>query len=217
MKRSKSSRAWLSRQARDPYVKEAEQAGYRSRAVFKLQEIQHKYRLIRAGMTVVELGSAPGSWSEQLADYVGKHGRVIATDRLPMEPVQGVEFIQGDFHEQAMLDAMLARVGSHGVDCVVSDMAPNLSGNPSLDMPRCLYLGELALEFAQKTLILDGSLIIKLFNGQGFEDYRDSLKRCFCSVAIFKPRASRPQSREVYLVATGFRDQLRPEGEGTVF
>lgn len=204
-KKSSSSRRWLKEHFSDPYVKKAQQAGYRSRAVFKLIEIQERGRLFKPGMTIVDLGAAPGGWSQLLVEWVKPRGRVIAMDILPMDEIPGVQFLQGDFAEANVIDALQALLKSEQVDWVVSDMAPNLSGNASIDIPRAIYLAELALDFAQQVLKPDGGFLIKAFQGEGFEGYLATLRKTFRTVAIRKPKASRDRSREVYLLAKELR------------
>lgn len=205
MKRSNSSQNWLRRHFNDHYVKEAQKAGYRSRAVFKLLEIQEKDRLLCPGQVVVDLGAAPGGWSQIAAPIVGKNGDVIAMDILPMDPLPGVTFIEGDFTEQDVHEQLLASVNGRPVDLVISDIAPNISGMRAVDQPRAMYLAELALDFAQNTLKPGGDFLTKVFQGEGFDPYLLALRRSFDKVVIRKPKASRPKSREVYIVARGFK------------
>ncbi|TAK71942.1 MAG: 23S rRNA (uridine(2552)-2'-O)-methyltransferase RlmE [Gammaproteobacteria bacterium] len=196
---SKSSRRWLKEHFSDPYVKQAQQAGYRSRAVYKLLEIQERDRLFKPGMTVIDLGAAPGGWSQLVVKLVQPKGHVIALDLLPMEPIEGVDFIQGDFSDEAILNALLARVST--VDWVISDMAPNMSGQESVDIPSAMYLAELAFDFALRVLSSEGGFLIKLFQGEGFDALLASIKRHFKTVAVRKPKASRGRSREIYVLA----------------
>jgi len=205
MKRSKSSQTWLKRHFDDPYVKEAQKAGYRSRAVFKLLEIQEKDRILKPGQVVVDLGAAPGGWSEIAVPLVGKQGDIIAMDILEMEPIEGVTFIQGDFTEQDVHNRLLAALDGRLVDLVMSDMAPNISGVKAVDQPRAMYLAELALDFAQEVLKPGGFFLAKIFQGEGFDPFLMALRQSFDKVVIRKPKASRPKSREVYLLAKGFR------------
>jgi len=205
MKRTKSSQHWLKRHFDDPYVKEAQKAGYRSRAVFKLLEIQEKDRILLPGRVVVDLGSAPGGWSQVAVPLVGKQGAVIALDILPMEPIENVTFIQGDFTEQAVHERLLAVIEGRKVDLVLSDMAPNISGMKAVDQPRGMYLAELALDFAKSVLKAKGDFVTKIFQGEGFDDYLRLLRTTFDKVVIRKPKASRAESREVYLIAKGFK------------
>jgi 23S rRNA (uridine2552-2'-O)-methyltransferase len=211
VKRSHSSRQWLDRQHRDIYTQKAKKAGFRSRAVYKLTEIQEKDRLCRTGMTVVDLGAAPGGWSQVLAQWVGAKGQVIALDILPIEPLPGVDIIEGDFRESGVIEALESRVGRGAVDVVLSDIAPNFSGVEAVDQARTVYLGELALDFAQHVLKPGGSFLVKFFQGEGFEPYMARLKTLFQFVAVRKPKASRAESREVYLLAKqyGHSPQMR--------
>ncbi len=198
---SKSSRRWLKEHFSDTYVKQAQQAGYRSRAVYKLLEMQERDGLFKPGMAVVDLGAAPGGWSQLVVKLVKPKGRVIALDILPMEPIEEVEFIHGDFSDEAVLNALLASVSK--VDWVLSDMAPNMSGNESIDIPRAMYLAELALDFALRVLQQEGGFLIKVFQGEGFDTFLGELKRHFKTVIIRKPKASRGRSREMYVLARG--------------
>ncbi|PKM46169.1 MAG: 23S rRNA (uridine(2552)-2'-O)-methyltransferase RlmE [Gammaproteobacteria bacterium HGW-Gammaproteobacteria-1] len=204
MKRSKSSTRWLKEHFDDIYVKRAQQEGYRSRAVYKLQEINEKERLLKPGMTVVDLGAAPGSWSQMAADIVGPKGRVVALDILPMDPLPGVEIVEGDFREEAVLEQLLALIGERPVDIVLSDMAPNISGMSSVDLPRAMYLVELALELCRTVLKPGGDFVVKVFQGPGSDQFVQDLRKSFGKVAIRKPAASRPRSREVYMVARNY-------------
>lgn len=204
-KRSASSKRWLKEHFDDKYVKEAQKKGLRSRAVFKLDEIQQKDKVIRRGDTVVDLGAAPGGWSQFCTEQVGEAGRVIACDILDMDPIAGVEFLKGDFREEAVLNALLSRVGDEMVDVVLSDMAPNMSGNPSVDQPRRMYLVELALEMCHQVLAANGNFIVKVFQGEGFDPFLADVRRSFKSVKIRKPDSSRARSREVFMVATGYK------------
>lgn len=204
MSRSKSSNQWLNEHFADEYVKKAQAAGYRSRAVFKLLELQEKDRLIKPGMKVVDLGAAPGGWSEAALQWVGSQGAVFALDILEMEPIDGVTFIQGDFREEAVLTALLDSMDGQRADLVMSDMAPNISGNKSVDQPRAMYLVELALDFAQQALQPGGSLIVKIFQGTGFDQYLAMVRQSFKQVAIRKPKASRSRSKEAYIVAKDY-------------
>ena len=206
-KRSKSSGQWLREHFDDVYVKRAQQQGYRSRAVYKLLEIDKKDRLIRPGMTVVDLGSAPGSWSEVAAKQVGHKGRVVALDILPMDSIAGVEFIEGDFREQEIYDQLLEVLGDVPVDLVISDMAPNISGLKAVDQPRAMHLAELALEMAEKVLKQDGDFLVKVFTGEGLDEYKKALRPAFEKIIVRKPDASRPRSREIYLLARGYRSR----------
>lgn len=204
-KRSASSSRWLKEHFDDQYVKEAQKRGLRSRAVFKLEALQQKDRLIRPGMMVVDLGAAPGGWSQLASELVGDSGEVIACDILPMDPLPGVAFLQGDFREEAVLNALLARIGGRKVDVVLSDMAPNMSGTKGVDQPRAMYLVELALEMCHQVLTPGGSFAVKVFMGEGFDEYFKAIKAAFTSVKTRKPEASRSRSSEVYIVASGYK------------
>lgn len=203
--RTKSSSRWLQEHVNDPYVKQAQKDGYRSRSSYKLLELNDKDRLIRPGMLIVDLGAAPGGWSQVAGKLVGDKGRVLATDILPMEPLQRVEFIQGDFREEAMLNRILAHLGGAQADLVISDIAPNISGVSAADQAASIYLLELALDMVQRVLKPGGNFVAKLFQGAGSDDYLKALRGAFDKVVIRKPAASRPRSREVYLVARGFK------------
>lgn len=204
-KRSASSSRWLQEHMSDPFVHKAQKLGLRSRASFKLDEIQQKDKLIKSGMTVVDLGSAPGSWSQLAAELVGPQGMVIACDILPMDPLAGVAFLQGDFREEAVLNALLERIGGRNVDVVLSDMAPNMSGNGTVDQARSMYLVELALDMCHQVLKKNGSFAVKVFQGDGFEQYVQQVRDVFSTVRIRKPDSSRSRSPETYIVATGFK------------
>lgn len=204
-KKRSSSKAWLKEHRDDPYVQQAQREGYRSRACYKLKELQTRDRLIRPGMTVVDLGSAPGGWSQVAVECVGHKGRVIASDILHMDSIAGVEFIQGDFTEEAVLDELLQVIGDSRVDLLISDMAPNMSGMSAVDQPKSMYLVELALDMARQVLSPGGGFVAKVFHGEGFDDLFTATKSAFDTVLTRKPKASRPRSREVYLVARGFR------------
>ncbi len=205
MSRRSSSARWKARQARDPFVKRAHAEGWRSRAVFKLAELQDKERLVKPGDVVVDLGAAPGAWSQYMAGVVGSRGRVLALDLLPMDALPGVEIFQGDFREESVMNALLASLGGSPVDLVMSDMAPNMSGTRVVDQPRAMYLAELAADFASQVLRPGGSLVVKLFQGEGFQEYVEAVRKRFASVRMRKPAASRPGNRETYLVARNFR------------
>ncbi|GGD75690.1 ribosomal RNA large subunit methyltransferase E [Lacimicrobium alkaliphilum] len=189
----------------DPYVQKAQKQGWRSRAVFKLEQIQQKDRLIKPAMTVVDLGAAPGGWSQLSAQLVGDKGQVIACDILPMEPLPGVDFLQGDFREEAVIDALLNRIGGNNVDVVLSDMAPNMSGNNAVDQARSMYLVELAMDMCRQVLKPNGSFAVKVFQGEGFDEFFVQMRQAFKNIKTRKPDSSRARSREVYLVATGFK------------
>ncbi len=203
MGRSKSSHNWLREHFDDPYVKRAQREGYRSRAVYKLEEIQQKDRILQPGSAIVDLGAAPGGWSQYALKYLSGNTRIIALDVLPMEELPGVEFIQGDFRDQEVLDALLAATKGAEIDLVMSDMAPNISGMEAVDIPRSMYLVELAVELADRVQGEGGSLLCKAFQGEGFEEVLADLRGKYSKVLIRKPKASRPRSREVYLLAKG--------------
>jgi 23S rRNA (uridine2552-2'-O)-methyltransferase len=205
MKRSKSSRQWLDRHFKDEFVKQAQKAGYRSRAAFKLLEINQKDKIFKPGIKVVDLGAAPGGWSQVARDLVGETGRVLAMDILPMEPIAGVEFIQGDFRESQPLEALRNSLEGEALDLVISDMAPNVTGINSVDQPRAIYLCELALDFAREMLKPGGGFVVKVFQGEGFDTYLTALRGDFKRVVSRKPTSSRAKSREVYLVAGNFK------------
>lgn len=189
----------------DEYVKMAQKLGYRSRAVFKLKEIQEKDHILKPGMRIIDLGAAPGGWSQYAKQLLGNQCQIIALDILDIEPIDGVEFIQGDFREQKVFDQLMSALQGQRVDLVMSDMAPNMSGSKGVDQPRSLYLGELALEMAEAVLAKDGAFLVKLFQGEGFEAYCKEAQKLFAKVLIRKPKASRPRSNEVYLLARGFK------------
>jgi 23S rRNA (uridine2552-2'-O)-methyltransferase len=203
--RSKSSSRWLQEHVNDPYVKQAQKEGYRSRSSYKLLELNERDRLIRPGMRVLDLGSAPGGWSQVAAALVGSKGRVLATDILAMDPLKNVDFIQGDFREDSVLEAMLGHLDGAQVDLIISDIAPNISGISSADQAASIYLLELALDMARRVLKPTGNFVAKLFQGAGSDDYLKELRGAFEKVTIRKPDASRPRSREVYVVARGFK------------
>jgi 23S rRNA (uridine2552-2'-O)-methyltransferase len=203
-KRSKSSARWLAEHANDEFVKRAAKEGWRSRAVFKLAQIQESERLLRPGIRCVDLGAAPGGWSQYAARIIGG-GRMVATDILPMDAIVGVEFVQGDFREEAVLEQVLKCVGTDKVDLVLSDMAPNMAGIDAVDQPRSMYLAELAIEFADRVLAPGGDLLVKLFQGAGFEQIIRDARRRYARVATKKPKASRTRSPEIYLLARQFR------------
>lgn len=204
-KRSKSSSRWLAEHFSDTYVKRAQQDGLRSRAVFKLEEIQKRDRIIKPTMTVVDLGAAPGGWSEYVAKLQAGKGRIIALDLLPMDPIPGVEFIQADFSTEEGLTALRQLLAGGQVDLVLSDIAPNMSGVADVDQARVMYLAELALEFAGETLRPGGAFLVKVFQGQGFKEYMQRLREKFGEVASRKPEASRSRSSELYLLARNYR------------
>ena len=204
MSRSKSSKQWLKEHFDDAYVKRSQEEGYRSRAVYKLLEIQDKEGIIKAGMTVVDLGAAPGGWSQVVADLVGGQGNVIASDILPMEGLAGVEFLQGDFTEDAVFKQLLSMLPEEGADLVLSDMSPNMSGMRDIDQPRAIHLAELALDMARSILKPGAYFLVKTFQGEGFEEFQRETEQSFNSVKARKPRASRARSREIYLLASDF-------------
>jgi len=203
---SKSSKKWLEERARDKYVKKSKQAGFRSRASFKLLEIQEKDRFIQPGMIVVDLGSAPGGWSQAAKILVGDKGSVLATDILPMAPISGVKFIQGDFTEDAVFEDLIERVGGESVDLVISDMAPNITGIRAIDQPGSMHLAELALDFARSILREGAYFLVKVFEGEGIGEFKQVLASEFEKVKVRKPKASRSRSREVYLLAEKYRN-----------
>lgn len=202
--RTLSSRRWLDRQHSDPYVIRAREAGYRSRSAFKLLEIQEKDRLFRPGMFVVDLGAAPGGWTQVVAKLVGGQGKVFALDILPMESIEGVDILIGDFRATDIFDQLCEKCHGKEIDLVISDMAPNLSGMRGIDQAKSSYIAELVLDFAQKVLKPKGTLLVKVFQGEGFQEYVTALRKHFKRVVIRKPQASRKESREVYLLATEY-------------
>ncbi len=202
--RSKSSNRWLQEHFSDPFVKRAKSAGLRSRAVFKLEEIDRREKLLRQGQVCLDLGAAPGAWSQYARQRVGRAGRVIATDILEMPALPGVEFVQGDFREAQVFDALLERFPQRGVDVLLSDMAPNLSGVDAIDAPRSMHLSELALELAGRVLKPEGTALIKVFQGAGFEAFVRAARQQFATVKLMKPQASRSRSPELYLLAKAF-------------
>jgi 23S rRNA (uridine2552-2'-O)-methyltransferase len=205
MPRTKSSANWLARHLSDPFVKQAQKDGYRSRSAYKLIELNEKDRLIRPGMRIMDLGSAPGGWSQVAGKLVGQSGRVLATDILDMEALKNVDFIQGDFTEDAVVQQVLDWLGDTKFDLIISDIAPNLSGIDSADQAKSMYFLELALDTVCKTLKSNGSFAAKMFQGSGSDQYLKELRTHFAKVLIRKPAASRKESREVYLVAKGFK------------
>ena len=205
MARSKTSLGWLKRHVNDPYVKQAQKDGYRSRASYKLLEVQEKYKLIRPGMSVVDLGAAPGGWSQVTSRLIGGQGRLIASDILEMDSIPDVTFIQGDFTEDEVLTRILEAVGNSQVDLVISDMAPNMSGTPEVDMPKAMFLCELALDLAELILKPGGNFVIKIFQGEGFDVYLKDARRKFDKIQMIKPDSSRDSSREQYMLAWGYR------------
>ena len=212
--RSKSSQRWLQEHFSDPYVKRAQAEGMRSRAVYKLEELLERDRLLKPGMVVVDLGAAPGGWSQWIRRELdrldpARPGRVIASDILEMPTLAGVEFLHGDFREEDVLAGLLDLLQGQPVDLVLSDMAPNKSGMDTVDQPRAMHLAELALEFADQQLRVGGAFLIKLFQGAGFDDYVRAMRRRYAKVAIRKPAASRPRSPEVYALGTGKLAQVK--------
>lgn len=205
MQRSKSSKRWLQEHFDDVYVKKAHAEGYRSRAVYKLKEIDDKEHLFKPGLTVVDLGAAPGGWTQYVSEKLHKNGTIIALDILPMDALPGVHFVLGDFREDAVLEALTQVIPKSGVDIVLSDMAPNMSGTSAVDIPRAMYLVELAFDFSQKMLNPGGTLLMKIFHGTGFDDIVKQARLQFERVVIRKPQASRSRSRETYLLAKGYR------------
>ena len=200
-KLSKSSSAWMQEHIDDPYVKKAQKDGYSARAAYKLLEINEKTNLIKKGMTVVDLGSAPGSWSQVAGKLVGEKGVLIASDILPMDTLPDVTFIQGDFREADVFERIMAEVGNRQVDVVLSDMAPNTAGNSAIDQPRMMYLCELAVDFALATLPEGGALIMKVFQGEGTQELRKQMQADFSKIRSIKPGASRPRSKEMFWIA----------------
>jgi 23S rRNA (uridine2552-2'-O)-methyltransferase len=214
VRRSKSSARWLREHVTDPYVKEAHAKGWRSRAVFKLEEIDRKEQLLRPGLVVLDLGAAPGAWSQFAKRRVGSHGRLVASDILAMEPIAGVAFVQGDFREQWVFEELKRLLGPGGADVVLSDMAPNMASMDAIDQPRSMYLAELALDMAAQVLKPGGSTLIKTFQGPGFGELVASMRRIFAKVKFAKPAASRERSPELYVVGKGRR--LEPNGVGSI-
>jgi 23S rRNA (uridine2552-2'-O)-methyltransferase len=205
MARSKSSNDWMDEHFNDHYVMKAKEEGYRSRACYKLMEIDDKDKLIKPGMTIVDLGSAPGSWSQVAVNRVGDNGLVVASDILPMDGIAGVTFLQGDFTEETVFDELMTIIGNRQVDLVISDMAPNMSGMSAVDQPSAMYLVELALDMARQVLKPGGNYVAKVFHGEGFDEYLKDMRSSFLKVVTRKPESSRARSREVYLVAKGYK------------
>jgi 23S rRNA (uridine2552-2'-O)-methyltransferase len=205
MSRSKTSKAWMREHINDPYVQKARAEGYRSRAAYKLLELDKKDRLLVPGQLLVDLGAAPGSWSQVAVAKLGSKGRVVAVDLLPMEPMPGVQFVQGDFREQEVLDRLLAALGGRKADLVISDLAPNISGIAVSDQARSMHLCELALDFSRQCLKPGGSLLVKVFQGAGFTEFLAGMRKAFAKVGSRKPEASRGRSSEMYLLGRGFR------------
>jgi len=205
MARSKSSSRWLQEHFADPFVKRAQAEGWRSRAVYKLEELIERDRLLKPGMVVVDLGAAPGGWSQMVRARLGEKGRIFALDILPMQGIAGVDFIEGDFREESVLKMLEKHLDGAPVDLVLSDMAPNLSGVGSVDQPRAMHLAELAEEFADRHLVKGGAFLTKLFQGEGFDAYVKRLRQRYERVSMRKPKASRARSPEVYALAVGKR------------
>ncbi len=205
MARSKSSRRWLKEHFDDPHVRQAQARGLRSRAAFKLEELQHRHQLVKPGMLVVDLGAAPGGWSQLAAGWLDGRGRLVALDRSELAPLPGVEFLRGDFTETETLERLEALLAGSKVDLVMSDMAPNISGVKAVDAPRSMALAELALDFASGWLTTGGTLLTKVFQGEGFDAYLGAVRLAFQRVSVIKPKASRSRSREMYILARGFR------------
>jgi len=200
MSRAKRSGRWFQSHARDPYVRQAQQAGYRSRAAYKLIELDRSDRLFKPGMTVVDLGAAPGGWSQVAGERVGRTGRVLAVDLLAMDPVPGVEVIRGDVTEEGVLAVIKDMLGEGGADLVISDMAPNMTGRREVDQANILCLNEMALGFSRELLKGHGRMLVKTFHGEGFDGLREQARQCFRRVTVRKPKASRTHSSEVYLI-----------------
>lgn len=205
MARSKSSNRWLDEHFNDQYVKQSQSDGYRSRASYKLLELNKKDKLFRKGMSVVDLGAAPGGWTQVAQACIGDDGVIVASDILPMDSIAGVEFVQGDFTEASVYEQLLKTLGDTKTDLVISDMAPNMSGVAAIDQPASMYLCELALDFAERTLKPGGGFVCKVFHGEGFDSYLKASRALFTTVAMRKPDASRARSKETYLVAKGFK------------
>ncbi|WP_058521548.1 23S rRNA (uridine(2552)-2'-O)-methyltransferase RlmE [Legionella tucsonensis] len=204
MKRTKSSKRWLQEHFDDVYVKKAQVEGYRSRAVYKLKEVDEKESLLKPGMTVVDLGAAPGGWTQYVSERLQGRGRIVALDILPMDALPDVDFVLGDFREDEVLQKLIDLIPEHRVDLILSDMAPNMSGTTAIDIPRAMYLVELAFDFAQKMLKPGGSMLIKIFHGVGFDELVKQARSSFEKVVIRKPLASRARSKETYLLAKGY-------------
>jgi 23S rRNA (uridine2552-2'-O)-methyltransferase len=204
-KRSASSKRWLHEHRSDAYVKQARHEGYRSRAVYKLEELDQRDHLLRPGISIVDLGAAPGGWCQYIRKRLGEKVKVVALDVLPIEPIPGVTIIEGDFRDAGVLAQLEAAIGAAKVDLVLSDMAPNISGIDSADQAGGVHLAELALEFARNRLKPGGALVTKMFQGEGFDEFVRNLREAFDKVVLRKPKASRPRSREIYLVARGLR------------
>lgn len=210
MPRTKSSKEWLKEHFTDPYVKQSWKDGYRSRAAYKLIEMDTQHRLFKPGMLVIDLGAAPGSWSQVVSKKLGGKGRIIALDLLPIAPMEHVLTLQGDFSDEAVYAELKQLIGEARADVIVSDIAPNMSGQKAVDQMRMIVIGELVFEFAREKLKPHGTLLIKVFQGEGFDDYMKMLKPAFDKVRIIKPEASRNRSSEYYLLATGFKGSSVP-------
>lgn len=207
MARTKTSNKWLTEHFNDEFVKRAQKEGYRSRAVYKLMEMDDKDQLLKPGMSVVDLGAAPGSWSELLSKRLGASGRIFALDILPMDALGDVTFIEGDFTDQAVYDSLIKELNGKWVDLVISDMSPNISGMKAVDQPKMMYLAELALEFATNVLKPGGTFLTKVFTGEGIDEYKKELRQHFAKIIVRKPKASRARSSEIYLLAKQFKKQ----------
>ncbi len=205
MGRSKSSNQWLKEHFDDQFVKKSQESGYRARSAYKLEEIAEKFDLLKGLNAVVDLGAAPGGWCQVIKIKSPKTEFIIGLDLLPIEPIEGVHFIEGDFTEDAVYEQLLELLGTRKIDLVLSDMAPNLSGMNAMDQPRCMLLAEMALEFCQQALQPNGAHVVKLFQGEGFDQHIQNIRQLFNKVVIYKPKSSRPRSREVFAVATGFK------------
>lgn len=203
-RRSRSSERWLQEHFADPFVRKAKAQGFRSRAIYKLEELDQREKLLRPGQVCLDLGAAPGAWSQYASRKVGRKGRVVATDILPMDPIVGVEFVQGDFREAEVVAALRTLLPGRGVDLLLSDMAPNLSGIDAVDQPRAMYLAQLALDTAAQVLKPGGTALIKVFQGSGFTELLAATRRSFAKVRMLKPQASRARSSELYLLAKDF-------------
>ncbi|KTD59158.1 23S rRNA (uridine(2552)-2'-O)-methyltransferase RlmE [Legionella shakespearei] len=204
MSRTKSSKRWLQEHFDDVYVKKAQAEGYRSRAVYKLKEVDEKESLLKPGMTVVDLGAAPGGWTQYVSEKLNGKGRIVALDILPMDALPDVDFIQGDFREDEVLEELINLIPERSIDLLLSDMAPNMSGSTAIDIPRAMYLVELAFDFAEKMLKPGGTMLVKIFHGSGFDDLVKQARASFDKVVIRKPSASRSRSKETYLLAKGY-------------
>lgn len=205
MGRSKSSNQWLKEHFDDQFVKKSQGEGYRARSAYKLEEIAAKFNLFEGLEAVVDLGAAPGGWCQVVQNKAPGTSFIVGLDLLPIEPIEGVDFIQGDFTSNAVYEQLLELLGDRKIDLVLSDMAPNLSGMNAMDQPRCMLLAEMALEFCQQALKPGGSHVVKLFQGEGFDQHIQNIRQLFNKVVIYKPKSSRPRSREVFAVATGFK------------